>query len=172
MLRNSVVFNVAGMLRGLKVPSRISFLCLSQCFLTPNFSTADAASLTPAPIWEMQGHESCLWLCCIPYWIDQWKIKWMEVARGRGILKVPAGGDALALLHQFLTRDPGLSKIWSSLTCSLLGSYPPVDCQAVFCSKGHRERLRRKLCYYLPISSMQTLSELADCSFSNLAELY
>lgn len=50
MLRNSVVFNVAGMLRGLKVPSRISFLCLSQCFLTPNFSTAAAASLTPAPI--------------------------------------------------------------------------------------------------------------------------
>ena len=159
------------MLRGSKVPSRISFLCLSQCFLTPNFSTATAASLTPAPISEMQGHESCLLLCCIPYWTDLWKIKWMEVARGRGILKEPTGGDALALLHQFIIRDPGLSKIWSSLTFSLLGSYP-ADCQAYFCSKGHRERPPRKLCYFLPISSMQTLSELADCSFSNLDELY
>ena len=158
------------MLRGSKVPSRISFLCLSQCFLTPNFSTA-AASLTPGPIWEMQGHESCLWLCWISCWTDLWKIKWMEVARARGILKVTAGGDALALLHQFLIRDRGLSKIWSSLTCSLLGSYP-ADYQVGFCSKGHRVRPPRKLCYFLPISSMQTLSELADCSFSNLAELY
>ena len=158
------------MLSGTKVPSRKSFLYLGQCLLTPNFRIA-AASLTPASIWEMRGHESYLWMCWISYWTDQWKIMWMEVPTGKCVRKVLAGGDAVGLLHQLLIRDPGWSKIWSSLTCAEPGLHP-VDWLVHFCSIDHLGRPPRKCCYFLPISSKQTLSELADYSFSNLDEFY